>query len=323
MTNASVGVGPSSSVSPVRITQQSWPAGTQPVVSVVCVTYNHADFIQDCLDGILMQETTFPVEIIVHDDASTDGTAACLKQYADAHPALFRLILQDENQFSKNVRPTPIAIAAAKGEFVAFCDGDDYWTEAHKLQRQVQHLRDWPQANLCFHRMRILAKNSDPSHNRLLPEFDLKPTYTIEDLMRVNFMPNSSVVARRQAIAVTPDWFPNILMNDWPRWILACEGACAAALDEVMGVYRRHEGGIWSGSRREAQLSANLDFYCVMAIFASPSVQALAKANKHSLVSRLLKDAEGQAKFDRIARHVVLGRLIRIWKRFVNPALPD
>ena len=114
---------------PLRITEQVWPVGALPVVTIRCITYNHVNFIRDAIDGFLMQETTFPVEIIIHDDASTDGTAEIVKDYADKHPQLFRTILQKENQYSKgNSKPFKDTYSMARGEFIAFCEGDDYWT---------------------------------------------------------------------------------------------------------------------------------------------------------------------------------------------------
>ena len=86
---------------PVRISEQVWPDGTVPVVSIFCITYNHVNFIRDAIEGFLIQQTSFPVEIFIHDDASTDGTAEIVKKYAEKYPTLFWTVLQKENQWSK------------------------------------------------------------------------------------------------------------------------------------------------------------------------------------------------------------------------------
>ena len=121
-----------------RITEQVWPEGTVPVVSVLCITYNHEKFIRGAIEGFLMQETTFPVEIFIHDDASTDGTAGIVKEYADKYPQLFWTVLQTENQWSKGNRKILFDyLVQQRGEFIALCEGDDYWTSPQKLQKQV------------------------------------------------------------------------------------------------------------------------------------------------------------------------------------------
>ncbi len=122
-----------------------------PLVSIVCITYQHAKYIRKTLEGFLAQRTSFPIEIIVHDDASKDGTAAIVKEYAEAHPDLFVLILQTENQYSKEKgRINKIAFNAARGKYLALCEGDDHWVDPHKLQRQIDALETDPKAVACF-----------------------------------------------------------------------------------------------------------------------------------------------------------------------------
>jgi glycosyltransferase involved in cell wall biosynthesis len=137
---------------PVRITEQVWPEGTVPVVSICCITYQHVNFIRDAIEGFLMQETTFPVEILIHDDASTDGTAEIVVEYQEKYPQLFRTVLQKENQWSKrNRQPFVEFKAMARGEFIALCEGDDYWTCKEKLQMQVFYLEINEKYSACFH----------------------------------------------------------------------------------------------------------------------------------------------------------------------------
>ncbi len=112
-----------------------------PLVSIMCITFNHKDFIKKTLDGFLIQETSFPVEIIVHDDASTDGTAEIIKKYEDKYPHLIKPIYQTVNQYSRNVDFVKEFISPRiKGKYIAYCEGDDYWTDPLKLQKQVSFL---------------------------------------------------------------------------------------------------------------------------------------------------------------------------------------
>ena len=113
--------------------------GKEPVVSILCPTYQHVDFIEDALRGFLGQDTHFPFEILVRDDASTDGTAEIVRDYAERYPNIIRAVLETENQYPK-VKPLQVLLPMALGQFIAFCEGDDYWTDAYHLQRSVSVL---------------------------------------------------------------------------------------------------------------------------------------------------------------------------------------
>lgn len=121
---------------------------TQPVVSVVCHTFNHRSYIEQALHGFLMQRTNFPFEIILHDDASTDGTANIARLYAEHYPAIIKPILQSENKWSKGHKPTIFSFPAARGRYIALCEGDDYWVDNQKLQKQVDFLNANPEYGL-------------------------------------------------------------------------------------------------------------------------------------------------------------------------------
>ena len=113
----------------------------EPIVSICCITYNQEKYISETIEGFLMQKTSFPIEIIIHDDASTDKTAEIIKQYVDKHPDLITPIFQTVNQYSKGIKPTTnFLYPKAKGKYIAICEGDDYWTDPYKLQKQVDFL---------------------------------------------------------------------------------------------------------------------------------------------------------------------------------------
>ena len=130
-----------------------------PVVSVCCLSYNHADFISQCLDGILMQETTFPIEILIHDDASTDGTEDIIKQYTALHPDIIFPLYETENRYSNGYKGKMDIVfnyPRARGKYIAYCECDDYWTDPHKLQKQVDFMESHPDYSVCFHRCQHL-----------------------------------------------------------------------------------------------------------------------------------------------------------------------
>ena len=117
----------------------------EPLVSVVVITYNHEPYIKECLDGIISQKTDFPIEILVNDDCSVDNTASIIKEYELKYPRLFRCIYQKENQYSKGIHPwSDILFPIAKGKYIALCEGDDYWIDPYKLQKQVDFMEIHP-----------------------------------------------------------------------------------------------------------------------------------------------------------------------------------
>lgn len=145
-----------------------------PLVSICCITYNHARFIRKCLDGFLMQETSFPIEILIHDDASTDGTDGIIREYADKYPNLILPLFETENQYSQG-KQNEIDFynyRRARGKYIAYCEGDDYWTDPLKLQKQVDFMESHPDYSVCFHRCKYYDVNNgvfrDDACGRLL-----------------------------------------------------------------------------------------------------------------------------------------------------------
>lgn len=126
----------------------------QPIVTVWCLAYNQKDFIRDALEGFVMQKTTFPFEVIVHDDASTDGTTAIVQEYARRYPDIIKPVIETENQWQKGGLKHIINVMNenyCNGKYIAFCEGDDYWTAPQKLQQQVDFLESHAEYSMCFH----------------------------------------------------------------------------------------------------------------------------------------------------------------------------
>ena len=131
------------------------------IVTIRCLVYNHEPFLRQCLDGFVMQQTNFRFEAIVHDDASTDGSAAIIREYAAKYPDIIKPIYETENQYSKRDGSLRrIMNAHTHGKYVAMCEGDDYWTDPLKLQKQVDFLESHPDFSLCTHRFHILEQGT-------------------------------------------------------------------------------------------------------------------------------------------------------------------
>ena len=143
-----------------------------PLVSICCVTYNHAQFIRKCLDGFLMQQTDFPIEILIHDDCSTDGTTEIIREFEAKYPDLIFPLYEEDNQYQqgKAAEIDFYNYRRARGKYIAYCEGDDYWTDSLKLQKQVDFMETNPEYSICFHDFQIYdvrnTKWSKPSYKQ-------------------------------------------------------------------------------------------------------------------------------------------------------------
>ena len=146
------------------------PIEGEPLVSVCVITYNHGKYIRQCLDGILMQKVNFPYEILIHDDASPDDTADIIREYWEKYPTVIKPILREENQYSKGVDVSRFNFNRAKAKYIAHCEGDDYWTDAGKLQMQVDFLEEHGEYIACVHRVNIINEIGEFC-NHVVPSF--------------------------------------------------------------------------------------------------------------------------------------------------------
>lgn len=146
----------------------------EPAVSILCLTYNHEKYIRQCLDGFIMQKTNFPFEVIVHDDASTDNTVAIVREYEEKYPDIIKPIYETDNQYSKGVKITAtIMFPKAKGKYLAFCEGDDFWVDPLKLQKQYDAMEQNSDCHLCV--CRVLKVEENGSHTASsFPDFKMK-----------------------------------------------------------------------------------------------------------------------------------------------------
>ncbi len=214
----------------------------EPLVSICCITYNHKNYIHDAIEGFLMQKTDFPIEIIIHDDASTDGTAEIIKEYADKNPGLFVTILQTENQWSKGIKPSLTYVwPRARGKYIALCEGDDYWTDPLKLQKQVDFLEENPDYSLCFHASKTI-RNNDPQNFSIIRPRKLPSNRKFEMKHIIlgggGFMATNSMLFLKDRIQGRPEWMNNAPVGDIPLMLLLASKGEIGYIDDVMSVYR-------------------------------------------------------------------------------------
>jgi glycosyltransferase involved in cell wall biosynthesis len=235
----------------------SHSAESEPLVSVVCFAHNHERFIRQAVDSFLAQETDFPFEILVNDDFSTDNTAALLRAYEEAHPGRFRRIRQPFNRFSRGElgRMWIEIFHAARGRFVALCEGDDFWTEPSKLQRQVDQLQSRPECAGIFHRGHAV----DEEGRRIPFVWDglsYRAEYTQAACLtelRSGYPTASLMFRRSRVLGEVPDYYlrtPYDFMFD----LFLTEHGVLGFEDFDGSAYRQHPGGIWSPlDRKEMQ----------------------------------------------------------------------
>lgn len=215
-------------------------------VSVICVTYNHAGFIRQALDGFVMQKTDFPFEVLIHDDASTDGTADIIREYAEKYPDIIKPVFQTENQWARGLDISKeYNWPRIRGQYVAVCDGDDYWTDASKLQKQADFLDAHPDYTICFHPVSVFLDNGEQPDSIFPGKRKLKDI-SLDKLSKQNFIPNLSVMYRWQpdGLDVIKEWPEHIYPGDWFLHLLHAKYGKIGYLPDVMARYRRHSGGI-------------------------------------------------------------------------------
>jgi glycosyltransferase involved in cell wall biosynthesis len=250
---------------PVRIRDQVWPEGTVPVVSICSLAYNHESYVRDCLEGILMQETTFPVEILIHDDASTDNTANIIREYEARYPRLIKSICQTENQFSKGKVGAPLhAFPGKRGEFMAYCEADDYWTDPSKLQKQVDFLDRNPDYVMCYHDAKIVDESGNIVAESKLPAVDRRD-FSSAELMKGAWTLTLSRVVRNvtgRAEKEAPVRPMRVLNLDILSTAIVGKYGKGKYLGDIKpAVYRMHPSSVWSSLDKDTKHLENFNTF--------------------------------------------------------------
>lgn len=220
------------------------------------MTFNHEMFIATAIESFLAQRANFSYEIIIHDDASTDRTPDIIEHYAAKYVEQIYSIRQCVYQYRRGKRPARVLLEAARGEYVAFCEGDDYWTDPMKLQKQVDFLDSHSGFTICFHGTRILDERSLASpelkrRNGIYGSLAGKPPEQLGFTELLNggnyFIHTSSAMIVSSTVQNLPKWYDTVPYGDLPLFLIATSGGgLVGRLDEVMSVYRLHSGGVHS-----------------------------------------------------------------------------
>lgn len=230
------------------------------LVSICCLVYNHEKYLRKCLDGFIMQKTTFKYEVLIHDDASTDHSTDIIREYEKKYPDIIKPIYQTENQYSKGKHIWwEYQFPASLGKYIALCEGDDYWSDEHKLQKQFNALENNKDCVLCAHRVRFVTENGNYT-NRSLPAIVNKSIVISEECwikMICNtpyLFQTSSYFFRKDIIGKylgdLPEFIKKANVGDTPLMLLlATEGKCCY-IEKEMSCYRLNSVSSWTRSMK-------------------------------------------------------------------------
>ena len=302
---------------------ESWASqSTSPKVSVVCITYNHVKYIEQAIRGFLMQETSFPFEIIIYDDASTDGTSEIVQHYAGNYPNLITAFIQKENQLSKGVKWAHLIQSFIKGEYIATCEGDDYWFHPKKLQVQAEWLDNNRDYAICFHNYLWVSSDGEVLKSPIKESGD--QDFSREDLVTLRGRPsttrrplvtmrrNVSLDAPEKQKVVNGDWFTYSMMglHGKGRYI---SGLCGAA-------FRSHAGGTWTNRPETQKQAERIRTYLMLAAFHERAGEKYACLHFHEKAAR--QSLKALQKFHSLGVDKLYFRLkLEQLKRMILPAL--
>ncbi len=237
----------------------NWVNKDKVVVSVSVITFNHEKYIDKTIKSILNQKTNFRFEILIHDDASDDKTQKIIKKYTDIYPNLIFPIYQKENQyqlFKKNIAPINpplnyINFKRAKGEFIAMCDGDDYWEDDLKLEKQVNKMKEFPNINVSFHGLFINNHKKNIKFKKLISK-KLKIYKTSKIIFFHHRLYTSTVtmMIRKRLIKDLPEFYKKVPTEDFYLLIFGSLRGGALYIPEVLSVYNLYIPNSWSTKKR-------------------------------------------------------------------------
>ena len=210
----------------------------QPLVSIYCLVYNHGQFLRDCLEGFVKQQTNFPFEAIVHDDASTDNSIFIIQEYAEKYPNIIKPIYEKENLYSKDKNLLRATILdKAQGKYIAYCEGDDYWTDPHKLQKQADFLESHPDYAMCFHPVNKVMNGEVVGNDvHSLNETD----FCADQIIAYGgcFCASPSLMVRGDVSRDVPLFRQIADVGDYPLQVWAAHKGKVHYIPQIMGCYR-------------------------------------------------------------------------------------
>lgn len=251
------------------------------MVSIICNVFNHEMYIEDALKGFINQKTDFPFEVLIHDDASTDGSAKIIKKYEELYPEIIKPIYQTENQYSKGKGIIiPFQLPRAKGKYIAFCEGDDFWTDNYKLQKQFDILESHKEIDMCSHSAIIINAASGEK----ISDYITKASETILTVEEVilgggGYVSTASLFFRKD-ILINEMNFRKILRLDYTLQIRGALKGGIYYLPDNMSVYRANVKNSWTDRMKKNYKGKCIHFKKVIKCLNSLNSETNKKYNK-------------------------------------------
>ncbi len=217
-------------------------------VSIICNVYNHGAYLRDALEGFVSQKTNFKYEILIHDDASTDQSAEIIREFEEKYPDLVKPIYQSVNQYSQNVSITRmIQLPRVRGRYIAMCEGDDYWTDPQKLQKQFDFMEANPEYSLCATSIAWLDVRTGKIRNKCTTVQD-RDVSMEEIILETNgrVFQYATIFSKADVFITQPAWATIFSVGDTPLEMYAALCGKIRMLADVTAVYRNHADGSWT-----------------------------------------------------------------------------
>lgn len=291
---------------------------SEPVVSICCITYNHEKYIEEAIDSFLMQETDFPFEIVIGEDCSIDNTAKIVKIYSNKYPNIIKATIRTQNAGGMGKNNFIETLFKCKGEYIAMCEGDDYWTDSTKLQKQVDFLKDNKKYMACYHNTGILRENKNKNNLELISN-TIKDIFKIEDFAKgkIYFHTSSLIFRFNDKIKkkIITHYSHKTFGDPFLSFLLASLGPIKY-INRVMSVYRIHNNGLWSSLSREKQAISTLSIliqayntlgieyrdYFLESFLINFKTKDIDKNNIIETTKELLKDETKESLIEKISR---------------------
>lgn len=261
-------------------------------LSICMITYNHEQYISDAIEGVLLQQVDFDYELVISDDVSMDNTLNIINKYKLLHPDKIRVLPNKKNVgMMSNFIST---LKSCSGKYIALCEGDDYWTDSLKLQKQVNFLDSKTDFSICFHKVETIKFESGISLGSW-PSNSVDES-TVEDLARGNYIPTVSCVFRNNIKDTLPTWFSESPIGDYSLHMINAKSGKLKFFPDIMAVYRRHDKGVWSGA---ALNSTHIDVFKTIHFikkeFQEKSYSSVLKKlqiQQYSIMGQLLENSD-------------------------------
>ena len=232
-------------------------------VSICTLSYNQKDYIAQCLEGMLSQKCDFDFEILIHDDASTDGTDSIIRYYCERYPDIIKPVYETENQYSKDVKNISgvYNFPRVSGKYIAMCEGDDYWNDDHKLQRQVDYMDAHPECSMCFHSAYQESTGVAISKKLMRPYHGDRTIVPVKIISKKVSYPTASLMMRADIFKSLPEFYMQAPIGDIPMQLICANAGKAYYIDMPMCTYRYMADGSWTSDMRKGDYTSKQKMY--------------------------------------------------------------